>query len=234
MKIFALHENFIDHGKGDAIKRALRPWVVTNDVFEQMHSICRISLGRDQQWLIVQATVFDWQGNLCQQVVESAKVDLNGDGIMRSFLMVPLIIKALEQVKMQPSLIICDGKGLHQHYDFGLATHVGLLTNTATIGLSQLQKKTATKFEKMHTGQWRVDRSDTDMACAFLRVAASLPVMRVYAAHRICLRSAVKYLLTYQKKVDERWIRHQLQEQIRRLQSINRAVFQRPDNKTAH
>ncbi len=51
-----------------------------------------------------------------------------------SFREFPLIRQCLDQLQVQPDVLICDGQGIAHPRRAGLATHTGVLTNRITIG----------------------------------------------------------------------------------------------------
>lgn len=51
-----------------------------------------------------------------------------------SFRELPPVIKAFQQIKTAPQLIVCDGQGLAHPRRFGLASHLGVLVDLPTIG----------------------------------------------------------------------------------------------------
>lgn len=54
-----------------------------------------------------------------------------------SFRELPPVLKALEKLKTQPDLIICDGQGIAHPQRLGLASHLGVVTGKPVIGCAK-------------------------------------------------------------------------------------------------
>lgn len=54
-----------------------------------------------------------------------------------SFREVPVIMAALGRVRVRPDVILCDGQGIAHPRRFGLACHLGVLTEIPTIGVAK-------------------------------------------------------------------------------------------------
>ena len=54
-----------------------------------------------------------------------------------SFREVPAIVRAARRLRAKPDLLLCDGQGLAHPRRFGLACHLGLLLDVASIGVAK-------------------------------------------------------------------------------------------------
>jgi deoxyribonuclease V len=54
-----------------------------------------------------------------------------------SFRELPVLLKVIKRLKTDPELIICDGQGIAHPRGLGLASHLGLLVDMATIGCAK-------------------------------------------------------------------------------------------------
>lgn len=54
-----------------------------------------------------------------------------------SFRELPVLLKALEKIRTDPHLILCDGQGIAHPRGLGIASHLGLLVDRPTIGCAK-------------------------------------------------------------------------------------------------
>jgi deoxyribonuclease V len=54
-----------------------------------------------------------------------------------SFREIPVLLKAFRKIRQVPDLILCDGQGIAHPRMFGLASHLGMILETATIGCAK-------------------------------------------------------------------------------------------------
>lgn len=64
-----------------------------------------------------------------------------------SFRELPVLLKALERVKTDPQVILCDGQGIAHPRGLGIASHLGLLVDRPTIGCAK--SRLVGKFSKV-------------------------------------------------------------------------------------
>jgi len=112
-----------------------------------------------------------------------------------SFRETPVAIKALEKLKTAPDLILCDGQGIAHPRRFGIACHIGLLTDTPSIGVA---KSILTgKFENLGDERGSVAPLivRNEQIGAALRTKDKVQPVYVSVGHRISLETAVRYVL---------------------------------------
>jgi deoxyribonuclease V len=125
----------------------------------------------------------------------------------------PAVTAALEALDTVPDLIVCDGAGVAHPRRFGLACHVGLLTDLPTIGVA---KTPPVPFEmpKPARGSWTPQLDGDDEVGRALRTQHGVRPVFVSVGHRIGLDAACDHVL--------RLARHRLPETTRRADRLAR------------
>jgi deoxyribonuclease V len=125
----------------------------------------------------------------------------------------PAVTAALEALDTVPDLIVCDGAGVAHPRRFGLACHVGLLTDLPTIGVA---KTPPLEFEmpKPARGSWTSQLDGDDEVGRALRTQHGVRPVFVSVGHRIGLDAACDLVL--------RLARHRLPETTRRADRLAR------------
>lgn len=112
-----------------------------------------------------------------------------------SFRETPVAIKALEKLKTAPDLILCDGQGIAHPRRFGIACHIGLLTDKPSIGVAK--SILVGKFENLGEPRGSVAPliSKSEQIGAAVRTKDKTQPVYVSVGHRISLETAVKFVL---------------------------------------
>jgi len=112
-----------------------------------------------------------------------------------SFRETPVAIKALEKLQVTPDLILCDGQGIAHPRRFGIACHIGLLTNVPSIGVAKslLVGKYGALGETRGSFAPLIHRNEE--IGAVLRTKDKVQPLYVSVGHKISLETALDYVL---------------------------------------
>ncbi|MGH3586432.1 MAG: endonuclease V [Pseudonocardia sp.] len=131
----------------------------------------------------------------------------------------PVVTAALELLDACPDLIVCDGAGVAHPRRFGLACHVGLLTDVPTIGVAK-SPPLPYEMPKPARGSWTPQVDGDEVVGRALRTQHGVQPVFVSVGHRIGLDAACDHVL--------RLARHRLPETTRRADRLAReAALQR-------
>ncbi len=112
-----------------------------------------------------------------------------------AFREIPVVLRALEQLKDEPDILIVDGHGRSHPRRMGIACHLGVLLDCATIGCAKSILCGAAKEPQDVVGAWTplVYRSET--VGAALRTRVGTKPVYVSIGHKLSLESAIEIVL---------------------------------------
>lgn len=138
-----------------------------------------------------------------------------------SFRELPPIATALQQLKIKPDLIVCDGQGIAHPRRFGLACHLGVLFDVPTIGCgkTRLIGKAETPGRQRGASAPLVD--DGEIIGNVLRTQDGIKPVFVSIGNRVSLSTACEWILRLATK-------YRLPETTRQADQMVRAVLHSP------
>jgi len=112
-----------------------------------------------------------------------------------SFREIPAIMEVLLLLELKPDLILCDGQGLAHPMRFGLACHLGVLTDIPTIGVAKSRLIGSYVEPSESKGSWTPLMDNHERIGAVLRTRDNVRPLFISIGHRISLLSAIDYVL---------------------------------------
>jgi len=199
MIITPLHDWNLDPRRAIELQKQLAYEVIAEDKFDApVKTVAGIDLGYDAKNDTSRAVVVVLSFPALE-LIESAEAILPIQfpyvpGLL-SFRETPVAIKALEKLKITPDLILCDGQGLAHPRRFGIACHIGLITNLPTLGAAK--SLLVGKFENL--GETRGSIAPlihrNEQVGNVLRTKDKVQPVYVSVGHRISLATATEYVL---------------------------------------
>jgi deoxyribonuclease V len=181
-----------------ALQEQLRHSVITEDHLGKIDVVAGVDVGYDSKLGIARAaTVLHQYPNLelQEQILIHHPVIFPYVPGLLSFREVPAVLKAINDLKIRPDLILCDGHGLAHPRRFGLACHIGVLTDIPSIGVAKRRLIGDYNQVSDERGTWQPLRHHDEIIGAVLRTRSSVRPVYVSIGHRICLKSAIAYVL---------------------------------------
>jgi deoxyribonuclease V len=112
-----------------------------------------------------------------------------------SFREAPAMLEALRRLSVRPDLLLVDGQGIAHPRRFGLACHVGLLAGIPTIGVAKSRLIGRYEDPGPERGAWSRLVDKGEVIGAVLRTRRSVRPLFVSVGHRVCLDTAIAYVL---------------------------------------
>jgi deoxyribonuclease V len=112
-----------------------------------------------------------------------------------SFREVPAALAALERLETRPDLVLCDGQGIAHPRRLGLASHLGVVTGLATIGVAKSRLVGEHDPPPDRRGAWSPLVHRGEVVGAVLRTRPGVKPVYVSPGHRVGLETAVRLTL---------------------------------------
>jgi len=181
-----------------AIQEALRSQVVREDRLGPVDTVAGIDVGFEDRGRITRAAVvvlaFPGLEPLAQAIGRRPTRFPYVPGYL-SFRELPAVLEALERLDGLPDLILCDGQGLAHPRRFGLACHLGVLTDIPCIGVAKSRLIGSHDELPPDKGQWVALRDKGETIGAVLRTRSRVSPVYISIGHRVSLATAIDYTL---------------------------------------
>lgn len=172
--------------------------VIREDQLGEVKLVAGVDVGFEDSGQVTRAAVavltFPELELVEQQVVRRPTLMPYIPGLL-SFREVPALIDALEQLLNLPDLILCDGQGIAHPRRFGLACHLGVLTDIPTIGVAKtlLVGRHKPLGEAKGSRELLIHRQEE--VGVVLRTRDRVKPLYISLGHRLSLETAVDYVL---------------------------------------
>ncbi|MEU5851120.1 endonuclease V [Saccharopolyspora shandongensis] len=180
-----------------AIQERLRPLVRFDGEPDEIRTAAGLDVAYrdDSDELVAVVTVLDVATlSVVDRAVVRGKADFPYVPGLFAFREAPSLLQALAELSVEPDVLVCDGQGLAHPRRFGLACHLGVLTDVPSIGVG---KTAMGRYEPPgeERGEWSPLRMDDDVVGRALRTQAGVKPVFVSVGHRFTLDGACDLVL---------------------------------------
>lgn len=112
-----------------------------------------------------------------------------------SFREIPALLDALAMLEDPPDLVLCDGQGIAHPRRFGLACHLGVLTDLPTIGVAKSRLVGEHGEVPENKGDWVALEDKGEIIGAVVRTRSGVRPVYVSPGHRVGLKSAIRFAM---------------------------------------
>ncbi len=135
-----------------------------------------------------------------------------------AFREIPAVLAALSRLTVDPGLVVCDGYGVAHPRRFGLASHLGVLTGLATMGVAKNPFTFSYEAPAAPRGSSSPLLDGTEEVGRALRTREGVKPVFVSAGHRVTQAGACAHALRLTP-------RYRLPETTRRADALCRAAL---------
>ncbi len=181
-----------------ALQKELCIKVITQDHFSPPVLVGGVDVGFEQSGQVTRAAVVTLEfPSLLPREQAIARLPTSFPYIpgLLSFREIPAILAALKRLKQAPDLLLCDGQGRAHPRRFGLACHLGLLTEIPSIGVAKHRLIGHHAHLPPEKGEWVPLIDKEEVIGAVLRTRNGVKPLYISVGHRISLESAIHYVL---------------------------------------
>jgi len=198
VKIQHLHPWDLSPTEAVRLQRQLQSLIETEDRFDKVKLVAGVDVGFEDSGKTTRAAVVTLEFPSLIQVERAIfRTPTSFPYIpgLLSFREIPAVLGAMEKLDRLPDLILCDGQGIAHPRRFGLACHLGLLTDIPSLGVAK-SRLTGSHVElALDKGCWVPLTDGEEKIGAVLRTRSGVKPLYVSSGHRIGLESAIRMVL---------------------------------------
>ncbi len=180
------------------IQERLSRLVETSDRLADIATVAGVDVGFDKKNGLTRAAVvvlaFPGLEPVDQSLVTQPTRFPYVPGLL-SFREAPAILTALERLGRLPDVLLCDGQGLAHPRRFGIACHLGVLTDLPSIGVAKKRLIGSHAEPPDSRGDWVALKHGGETLAAVLRTRVGVKPVFVSSGHRVSLTTAVNLVM---------------------------------------
>ncbi|MFQ5660023.1 MAG: deoxyribonuclease V [Gammaproteobacteria bacterium] len=198
MKLLHRHRWDVSAQQAIAIQKQLRSHLICADQLGSVHYVAGVDVGFEERGRVTRAAV---------ALLEYPSLALHESALARkptafpyipgllSFRELPASLAALEQLQQLPDLLLCDGQGYAHPRRFGLACHLGVLTDIPAIGVGKTRLIGTHEVVADVRGAWQPLHDKDEVIGAVVRTRRGVKPIYISVGHRISLGTAIHYVM---------------------------------------
>jgi deoxyribonuclease V len=198
MPILSLHPWDLTPAQAVDCQRALAHRVITAGKVDAIRRVAGIDVGFEDDNRVTRAAVavLDY-GDLTLETSAVARRPTTFPYIpgLLSFREIPAVLAALGELTVAPDIVLCDGQGLAHPRRFGIACHLGVLTDLPTIGVAKTRLIGEHEPVPQIKGAWRPLTHKGERIGAVLRTRINTRPLFISLGHRIGLEEAIDVVM---------------------------------------
>jgi deoxyribonuclease V len=213
----------VSEGEAKAIQLRLAPFIVCDDDWRNMGLLGGVSIRPIDRCMVrVSVCVLDLASmKHLDSSMETAAAPLSYIPGLRAFQAGPAIIAAFAKLSVRPDVILWDGHGIAHPMRCGLASHMGLVLDIPSVGVTEELLYGECRLQKLAGDRGSFTpildpESQTEIGAA-VRTRRDVRPVFVSVGHRVSLKSAVRIVL-------ESTPRYRIPEPLRQARMNNRAA----------
>ena len=179
-------------------QRRLAVLVETHDRLGRIRRVAGVDVGFENQGRVTRAAVvvlYYPSLEIKEQAIARCPTQFPYIPGLLSFREIPAILAAMDGLTQQPELVLCDGQGIAHPRRFGIACHLGVLTDIPTIGVAKSRLIGRHREVPEKKGRWVPLSDQGENIGAVLRTRDRVKPLYISSGHRVGLKTAIRFVL---------------------------------------
>ena len=188
----------LDVKAAKALQASLAEKVILEDRFGPVRFLGGTDVGFEDQGKTTRAAVvvLEWPGlKLVDYAIARMPTRFPYIPGLLSFRELPTVLEALEKLKTQPDLVLCDGAGIAHPRGLGIASHLGVISGLATIGVAKSRLWGRHQELGLEQGDREPLVHNSKVIGTVLRSRSGVKPLYISAGHKISLETAVDWVI---------------------------------------
>jgi deoxyribonuclease V len=198
MRVSQLHPWDVSYHEAIEIQKRLQPLLVSKRLPGEIKTIAGVDVSAstrsDISWAGIVVLSYPRLIIVEQKWVKGKRGFPYIPGLL-SFRELPLVVRAMEKLRVDPDLILCDGQGMAHPRGIGLASHLGLLLGRPTIGCAKKRLLGESSEVGEEKGSYSPLRHNGRPVGAVVRTRKGVKPVFVSPGHYITLDESIKWVL---------------------------------------
>lgn len=193
-----LHPWDVSAARAREIQEQLRGLVILEDQLHGIGRVAGVDVGFEQGNRVTRAAVavLSFPGlELLESTIVRQPTRFPYIPGLLSFREIPALIEALEQLRQEPDLLLCDGQGIAHPRRFGIACHLGVLTGIPSIGVAKTRLLGTHAQVPYHKGGYVPLMQHGEQIGVVLRSRDGVKPLYISPGHKISLASSIHYVM---------------------------------------
>jgi len=180
------------------IQLQLCKYIISQDQFNEINFVAGVDVGFEQNNTITRAAI---------AVLSFPELVLIDQAIARlpthfpyipgylSFREIPAVLKALDKLTQYPDIFLCDGQGIAHPRRFGIACHLGVLTDIPALGVAKSRLIGTYESTPVSKGQSVILKDGNEIVGSVLCTRDKVKPLYISTGHKITLASATRLVM---------------------------------------
>lgn len=196
MNLEASHPWDVEPQEAMEIQRQLQDEVVVETIFDEVETVAGIDCGFKDGKARAAVVVLGYPDlQPVDQAVAQIPMPFPYVPGLLSFREAPAVLEALEELRVEPDLLILDGHGYAHPRRLGLACHVGVITGVPAIGCAKSRLIGEHEEAAAEKGHWVPLYDAGEVIGAVVRSRTNVLPIFVSIGHQVDLETAVDIVL---------------------------------------